>query len=319
VSAGGLLSIEYQARLVEEAVLLAMRGRPRTAYWDERDEVYRIDDAEERDRRFTQLCRKQFEALGLSEPIDQALREQPIVSREVKAGWVVPALSRKDEGAELLVSSNGAMPAADARSLVLKLRPGSFSRPEELLTLLRHEIFHIADMVDPAFGYDPAPPEVEGGAVRLKLALNRYRVLWDTVIDGRLMRAGRAAEGAREARAAEFAPAFSMLGDPGREEFDRWFASEHPAHADLLGYALDPAAAAGLPVPEAVSIGICLLCQSPGALLFPGGGSVPPEVVEEVTSDFPRWRSADGLCRQCEDVYRARPLSREAARLLPSG
>jgi len=308
MSAEHPLPLEFESRLVEEAVLLAMRGRPDTGYWREREDIYRIDDAEERDRRFTELCRRQFEALRLAAPIEEALEEQPGITRAVRGGWVVAALARKDEGAELFVA-----PETAARSLVVKLRAASFARPEELHSFLRQELFHIADMVDPAFGCEPALPAVEGGAVRLKLALSRYRVLWDTVIDSRLARRGRAAEGARARRASEFAAAFAMLGEAWRAQFERWFAEERPTHPKLLEYALDPAAAAGIAAPKALSTGICPLCRLPGASSPAGATSLPAEVIEDITRDFPAWRPADGLCRQCEDLYRLRPMSRAAA------
>jgi hypothetical protein len=99
--------------------------------------------------------------------------------------------------------------------------------------LLRHELVHVRDMVDPRFGDDPSLPSVDGGPMRVKLALQRYRVLWDTVIDGRLFGSGRAGPRAREVRRAEFAAAFGTLGKSD-QEFERWFGMTAPTHRGLL-------------------------------------------------------------------------------------
>jgi DNA-binding LacI/PurR family transcriptional regulator len=45
-------------------------------------------------------------------------------------------------------------------------------------------LLHIADMVDPAFGYQPAVPEVDGGPTYARLLQDRYRALWDVSVAG---------------------------------------------------------------------------------------------------------------------------------------
>ena len=125
--------------------------------------------------------------------------------------------------------------------LVIRLRPLTLLDSKAVAALLQHELTHVADMLDPAFGYERAlPPSGEGPSADTILR-DRYRVLWDTTIDGRLARAGHADEAVRHVRRREFADTFAMLGDHGGAAFDEWFACTQPSHARLAAYALSPA------------------------------------------------------------------------------
>jgi hypothetical protein len=310
--------VEFEAHLVEEAVVLAMRARPGASYWWEREKIYGVGDADERERQFSLLNQKGFETLALGAPLYQALAEEPLLASTIERCRVLAAVSRGDEGAELFVASDRAgSERRTSRSIVLRVSPQAFLEPHKFLLFLRHELSHIADMVDPAFGYDPSLPTAEGGPGHLKLILNRYRVLWDTAIDGRLWRSGRGLERAREMRRREFAAAFSMLGERLEEAFEQWFGTSRPAHAEIMEFARNPPASAGLAPHAARTTESCPLCRSPGAVDFPEAGSLPADLVAEIRRDFPAWRAADGICRQCAGLYRSRPLARAAFSLLP--
>ena len=233
--AGGTWKPQYDAGLIEEAVAFALHAKPRSPYWRERSKVYDLEDEERRASEFSRLARREFEALALGEPVDHALRERPILGRAIDGCLVVPAMSARDEGAELFVARGESEKAA--RSMVIRLRAASFADPETLLALLRHELHHIADMVDPAFGYDPVIQEPEDEPARVKLLVSRYGVLWDTAIDGHLAREGRAPDGARAARKREFAAAFRLEGEVLEQAFRRWFEGPAPTHGELVAFA----------------------------------------------------------------------------------
>src|SRR5262249_40567933 len=146
-----------------------------------------------------------------------------------------------------------------SKSIALKLRPAAFSVPEKLLSFLRHELYHIHDMLDPAFGYDPALPDCQGEPARLKLFLNRYRVLCDTLVDGRLFESGKAAEGTKARRQKEFLSAFSLLGEKALQAFEEWFCLPRPAHAALIQFARNPCGRSG--TGSVAEAGICPLCK----------------------------------------------------------
>jgi hypothetical protein len=308
------LPVELDPTLVEEAVHLALRARPRAGYWRAREMAYALGREEEREAAFRRISLGEFEALDLGEPLRRALEEEPLLREEVARCRVFRAASRKEEVAELFVRLDSTPGSRASRTLLLRLRPASFSEPQELLALLRHEISHVRDMVDPAFGYDPSLPAIEGGPMRIKLALQRYRVLWDTVIDGRLWRRGRASPRAREVRQAEFGEAFGMLGEDAGGEFERWFGAAAPTHRVVLEYALAPSPPRPGAIPAAA---ICPLCRCPAWGAAGWADPLPPPLLEEVRKDFPSWRDEEGLCRQCADLYRGRSLSRAAFALLP--
>jgi len=230
------LPLQIDARLAEQAVELSLFHNLGHPYWARREEIYSVPDPEERDRRFAELAQEAFEALSLREPIDKALAEHPILAEKLSRLLIVPARAQRDEGAELFVEPGV------ARNAVLRLRPETFLEPDKLLGILRHEVFHIADMLEPAFGYDPSPPQTASDKPSTQaVVVERYGALWDAVIDGRLASAGKAPAGARELRRRQFLRAFSsLLGTAAEEEFARWFEEPQPRHEAMVAFARGP-------------------------------------------------------------------------------
>jgi hypothetical protein len=189
--------------------------------------------------------------------------------------------------------------------------------PDTLLTFLRHELFHIADMVDPAFSYEPALPPSEVGPSYDSLLRDRYRAVWDATIDGRMLRRGWLASSTRIRCLAEFAVAFPMLGDRTERIFAAFFDQEPHKHAQFVAFAQDPRAtwdkAAAGPQPGSR----CALCGFPTYAFVRKPEHLDSLTLSEILRDFPEWQAADGLCTQCADLYRARSDSLKAANQLP--
>lgn len=321
-------SVEWDPRLVEEAVLFAAEGRRLRRFRGERNRMYGIQDPEDREAAFRQFHADWFERLGLGRVIWQSLQEQPLVLARVRACAVIKARARKDEGAELFVSPGGEGAAeTERRHVGIRLLPQSLLDPESLLTFLRHELFHIADMLDPAFAYEPRLPKGELGPTHERLLQDRYRVLWDIYIDGRLLRQGRAPASVRERRLCEFAGTFPMLSDHVEYTFSLFFAGTSLTHADLIFFATNPTspisnfqfpvsnltAAPCLPLPlspdlkEALHAGTrCPLCGFPTFSFEPNPDRLPAEVVARIRADFSTWQPSLGLCQQCSDLYQSR-------------
>lgn len=295
----GSILIEFDARLVEEAVLLAMASRPGTSYWPAREACYRIADEEERERAFVALAREHFAAQGLARPLEAALGEQPLIAGAVGSCRVLRATGKGGSGAELFLAP--AVSPAEKR-LVLRVAPSHFLDPAGLLRFLRHELEHVADMLDPSFGYDPGLPEVDGGPLRLRLILERYRVLWSTSIDGRLSRRGQAPPPCREAWRRQFDATFGMLGDHAEAAFRRYFDGPRPAHAEMLRFACEPGTATG----GGAGLDVCPLCRCLGHSASGASRSLAESVAAAVRADFPDWKPEAGICRQCADLYGAR-------------
>jgi len=74
------------------------------------------------------------------------------------------------------------------------------------------------------------------------LLRERYRVLWNTSIDGRLVRLGLVPPVCRAHRFREFARTFPMLGDRTAEAFTRCFEAAAVTHAELMRGACAPEA-----------------------------------------------------------------------------
>ena len=207
--------ITYDAVLVEESVLLAERrlsAAQAATFRAERDRIYDVDDPDEREARFDELHGRFFLQLGLDRPLHDVLADRPELLLRTRGCRVLPAVSRQEETADLRVEVDAT--AERTPTIVVRLRPQSLLDQEALRTLLRRELLHVADMLDPTFGYIRELPSVETDPAVVNLLRERYRVLWDATIDGRLCREGLLGTRAQAARLAEFRSAFPMLSRP---------------------------------------------------------------------------------------------------------
>ena len=307
--------LRFDPSLVEETVFLAMREHPLSAAFQKlRDELYRLDDSEERDRAFRQFHGTWFSQLNLAAPIERALDEQAGLVSLVNCCIVARSPTRREEGVELFVNSEEKI-AQDQRVVRLLLRPESILVPTSLLTFLRHELLHIVDMLDPHFGYEPHLPPTAGGPTHEGLVKNRYRILWDATIDGRLVRRGWLPVATRAQHLLSFARAFPMLGAEVDQALEHFFAGGPHTHAELMTFACTPT---GTELDAQTSVGRkCLLCGFSTYAFEPDPNLLPAEVIRQITADFPYWRPDTGLCTQCADLYRAHHLSAAAALCLP--
>ncbi|MBI1815171.1 MAG: hypothetical protein HYR72_09350 [Deltaproteobacteria bacterium] len=309
------LPIVAEPSLIEEAVLRRIAGHSaERPFRRERDRLYLITNEAKREQTFQQFHQRWFAQLELGGPIDAALGELPILAQTCVRCFVTRAALPSDEGADLLVASDGSI---CERTVLIRLRVVSFDDPVALLTLLRFELLHVADMADAAFGYEPTLPSVDGGPSYERLLRDRYRALWNVSIAGRLHRRGVASPDAKAVAHRGFVAAFPGLGDAEADEtFEHFFDSTTCSHADLVAFALTPharGAARGL-----VAGGRCPLCRFSTYTPEPAPEDLPNEVVACIAQDFADWQPTDGLCRQCADLYRARPMSIAAAERLPN-
>jgi hypothetical protein len=307
------IPIRYDSRLIEEAVFLALRRhRESDRYHAERSRVYEIPDPERREDGFRELNLRWFERLGLGNPFGSALEEAPGLVPGVRQCVVVAAPTRQDEGAELFVDSEPAASDGCRRTVRILIRPESLLDPAFLQRFLRHELLHISDMLDSEFGYEPALPETSGGPTHRRVLTERYRVLWDDFVDGRMVRRGWAPPSVREERWQEFNRVFPMLGDKAAREFGRFFDEEGRKHRELAALAVDPGAGNG-----AHAGNRCPLCGFVTHSFADDPAGLAADVIAAIATDFPAWHPSHGLCLQCADLYRAREVSMRAASLLP--
>jgi hypothetical protein len=228
-----VISIDYEPALVEAAVLAARAdGR---SFHDERDPLYGIVDAEARESAFVALHARWFQRLGLDRSLTEALAERPEVAAACARCVVGRAGAAAAEAADLLVAPPG------RPTLLVRCTPDRLAARERALAFLRHELLHVADMLDGDFGYEPCLPPAPGARLRDDRRAERYRVLWDAHVDGRLVAEGRAPLSVRLARLQEFRQAFPELDEEAEATFQRFFGARRCTHATLVALASAPA------------------------------------------------------------------------------
>jgi hypothetical protein len=312
------LAVRYDPRLVEEAVFHARRhGHALNGLDARRNRIYQVSDPDERERLFHELHDSWFIRLGLNQTIEEALGEQPIIAAEVHSCFIVCAAESNAQGADLFVAQEGRRENPGGRTLRVLLTPQSLLNSAALRTFLRRELFHVADMLDADFAYEPALPKAEGGPTYDTLVTNRYRVLWDITIHGRMTRRGWPPKTDRGEQFAYFRHAFPMLKDNVNESFDQFFDNDRPTHPELAAFAFDPRTAAGRAGDPCTAGTHCPLCKFPTHSFEPQPEQLGDDVVAAIRSDFENWTPSMGLCAQCADLYRASRLSLAAAKLLP--
>lgn len=236
------MRIEFDARLMEEAVFAAVRaaaaaGAPdrAAAYRRRLDTLYDLaPGSRERERGFRVLHAAWFEALGLEARVRDRVDEVPALARHCGRLLVDKALTARHEGAELFVRPDG---DGRVRTAVVRLRPEFLGDEARVTPFLRRELRHLADMVDPAFGYRPTV-EVDVEPAKANLLRDRYAVAWNASVDGRLARAGWLPGAAASDHFAAFERAFgAMAADAARALAGAAFADDQPTHARLAAWA----------------------------------------------------------------------------------
>ena len=298
-----MIRLTYAPDFVEEAVLLAERTLSTDdarAFRRERNLAYEVVDPDERERAFRDLHFGWFVRLALHDPIEQLVNDCQDIAGRLSQGRVLRAFRHQEEGTDLfdptLPDEGGGRPPL----LALRLRPAMLLDPDVLRGFLRHELMHVADMIDPGFGYERALPPSDDGPSADNILRDRYRVLWDAAIDGRLNRAGLVGAEARAARRREFAATFSMLGEQAGPAFDEWFDLIVPTHQALLGFAESPHAPGAA---AATATGRCPLCRFPVGSLDARPERLSAGAALAIHQDFPEWTLAMGICSQCLDLY----------------
>ena len=305
-----MMRVTYADDVVEEAVLLAERSAPPASasqFRRARNSVYQIADADRKEAEFRDLHRMWFVRFRLQRGVERAIAEWPLLSSRLAVCRVLRAVRPQDEGADLF---DRAVPAraVDRRPLlVIRLQPSRLLDAVSLRDLLRHELTHVSDMLDPSFGYRRELPASDGGPSADNIARTRYRVLWDVTIDGRLAREGGAPAHARELRAREFAEAFPMLGARRTELFTYWFEREQPTHDELVEFVMLP------PAESRGHGGRCPLCRFPVASLDRAPERLSPDARQRIEREYPGWDLSQGLCTQCLDLYEAQHVSNDCA------
>jgi len=277
------LKIHYDPRLVEEAV--HMLAPASTARWLRyRRRINRLYDAPDRGRAFDEAYLEFFEDWGAAKPCEEALASV----RDVERAVVARSLHPSDEGVDLL--------AGTEFTVSMRLSAQRFLDADMLRCFLNHEMRHVHDMLDPAFGYEQSLSVKGRTRAERELVRGRYRVLWNLAID-----AVETPPVDADERRAELKRAFGALDERQLNKLAAMFRDpKWRTHAQLTEAARDPWRVLGEPRADGPRPGEpCPLCGFPTY----DWDAAPPTAT--ILADAPDWEEASGACRQCGDLYRA--------------
>lgn len=290
--------------LVEGVVqLCAAGGRPGLAalqvrrFHAERERCYRVIDPDERATAFARVHLAWFTEWGLERCLTAIVGRFPLLDDALAALAFRKARGKHDEGADLYAD------AAGLRRGIVALRPERFAEDAALSRFLHHELAHLADMVDPSFGYSPELGTAGETASQLRLVRERYRLLWAVSIDGRLQARGLETVADEAQRRREFDRGFAFLPGTRRAELFAALRSGRLAqHRGLLELAADPRGLQGshAPVPGAA----CPLCGF-ATFQWTDASGLRPEARERMRAEFPTWCEDEPVCARCAEMYNA--------------
>jgi hypothetical protein len=296
------MRLHYDEDLVESVVFLCSTGRraaipPAQAarFHREREKPYSVPDPDERNAAFFRLHLDWFREWGLEKLLTTVLNEFPLLPRALNVLAFRKARNKSEEASELYVSTE------TGRNGVVALRSERFEHDELLTRFLRHELMHLQDMLDPAFGYSPNLHLKGQTAAQERLTRERYRLLWDITIDGRLATAGHQIIGTREGHRKLFDGAYSFWPSEKRDRvFEELWRGRSPHHGELVALASDPRELSlfHAPLPGRP----CPLCGFP-TFRWADPPRLGLALAEVIGKDFPQWSPAQGACQRCADVY----------------
>jgi len=320
------------------------------AFHAEADSIYGLKNEAQRSARFQELFARWFRRGQFDQPFRDALAELPELEKQVDRVTVTTSSSKADERADLAVADglpaavpqentpfanccsasdqpfgeaktvdidnpNAAAIAASKPSLWvgISIQPARFMDRPLLRRWLRHELWHIRDMIDPAFQYR-REDLAAGSAERLpqRLIQERYALLWSLSIEARVERSGLLPLQTREERLTRIAGHFRGFTEEAQREILESIGSDRGlSHPELLQLARDPKRLAreveqGAVQTRPVRGSACPLCHFP---TFHWADLTQPRaapVVEAIRGTYPEWDRSHGTCSTCFDMFSIR-------------
>jgi hypothetical protein len=298
------MKLLFDDDLVEAVVFLCATGRRPGVpplqvrrFHAERERCYATADPDERAAAFARINLGWFSEWGLDKLLGSTAARFPVLDGALVALAFRKSRGRADEGAELYADAEG------RRRGIVALQPERFRDDASLIRFLHHELAHLADMVDPAFGYSPDLARTGQTASQQRLVRERYRLLWSVSIDGRLRARGLETVADEVQRRREFERGFAFLPEQRRAElFATLWTGRLARHDALLEIATDPR---GLrerhaPVPGAP----CPLCGF-AAFQWTDARALRSAARDRIHADFPGWHESEAVCARCAEMYDA--------------
>ena len=303
------MKIRYEPCLMEDVLFLEMKRREEAGdlhlfqeYHALADPIYEGFPSGTREVEFEKLHARLFLQWGFGVVLAKALEEHPELEG-VEELFVGKAVTRRDEVADL---------SQDRKRVGIKIRPERFQDPEGLRRYLRHELRHVSDMLDPAFGYCPEGAFTSSQA-EANLIKDRYRAIWAISVGGRLQREGKETAASKGERWREFEALYQKIPYVQRLAiFENLWGAGRLTHGEILAMAKDPTALLGRAGEADVSPHLsplklpgspCPLCRFP---TYSWVEEFDEAVVELIKGDFPGWEPEERACGRCVEVYAVR-------------
>jgi len=271
---------------------------------------------EARNAAFQRLHEQFFNTLGFPELLRTELHEFPSIESQASEVVVALAAGSHEEGADLsLEEANGN--GQPAKRVGIRLMADRFLDLPALHRYLRHELLHVVDLLDPAFGYEGEIRLAVTSPAEENIIRNRYRLLWCLSIDARLECAGGEPLAYRDSHRREFDAQYQKFSPTIRDAiFERLWQPEPLSHSLLLQMATGSEAllrlagdtgSTGSETPRTVLLpgSPCPLCRFP-SYHFVEDHNALGALVTGIQQDFPNWRIDDGLCERCLEGYALR-------------
>jgi hypothetical protein len=280
------------------------------------DATYLVQAPDERRERFRDLYGRWFRRLRFDAPIAAVLAELPELREAASRVTVTAAASRPEERADLAVDATLPTSVRNGRCWIgIRVQPMRFL-DDAFPRWLRHELWHVRDMLDPVFAYRREEYAGVGAADRLpqRVVLDRYALLWSLSIDARVEHAGLEPLCSANERAARLARAFPSFPAELRAAVLKALGMTCGLrHPELLDLARQPRVFAQImnyPLadldgqPQRGSP--CPLCRFPTFHWVDLGKADIEPVLNAIRELYPKWKPSDGVCQTCFDCFAIR-------------
>jgi len=327
------MEIRFQPALLQEVIDAFIEKTEREGdptYYKEfhqyADPIYERFSLDEREAEFKKLYQYLFGTWGFADIIRDTFNEFPTLRECIGIVLVRGVLKEDQEGVDIL-RKWGSVEQELARQFEeqglkgvgIKLLPRRFYDPA-LTRYCRHELMHIADMLDPIFGYDP-DTKVGQNPGEETLILHRYRVLWCLNIDSRLQTIGKESMLNKEDRFKEFRSWYRKIpATQLRSVFEGLWQTESLTHSELVEMATDTTRVLdraleveGSELPQTQNKVMlmpgfpCPLCRFPTYNWVENlDTAVEQHVLNFIRENHPGWDTEFGACDRCVEVYKLR-------------
>ncbi len=317
------MKIDYAHDMLDELIRMEMERREKEGdfgltkeYHKLREALYELpDDDDDREDGFEEVDRKVFAGLDLGCGIEEILEEFPLITEKIGLMEIRKAYNREEESVNL---SNRHL-ETDQKATIIRLRPECFFNPNGFVDVIRHEFMHLNDILDAEFGYSNqrlGKNPSEDAFIR-----DRYRVIWDIYIEGRLAREGKEeTDMGRDGCWKEFNLLYVKLPEEDRSPiFEALWNKEKLTHPVMVELASDPyklMKATGVSTTEgdkdtkkkiALPGSPCPLCKFP---TYKPVHDISETAADKIKKDFPNWEE-EWACERCMDLYNLKPFDRQ--------